>query len=135
MAADGKYTRTDFDYDTERDLYTCPDGKELKTSGAVDKGTTIKYFGKEHRVSRDVIQKARDYTLTLMETDAYINSAIQRKKVERLFGEAKHLHVMVRLRLRGLRAAKDEFLLTATIQNLKRLANILSLLPPQTWIA
>ena len=29
---------------------------------------------------------------------------------------------MVRLRLRGLTGARDEFLLTATVQNLKRLA-------------
>jgi len=70
-----------------------------------------------------------------METDAYVSSAIQRKKIERLFGEAKHLHAMIRLRLRGLCGAKDEFLLTATIQNLKRLANIASLPPPKTRAA
>jgi hypothetical protein len=41
-----------------------------------------------------------------------------RKKIETLFGEAKHIHSLVRLRLRGLSGARDEFLLTATVQNL-----------------
>ena len=53
-----------------------------------------------------------------METEAYAASSGQRKKIERLFGEAKHILSMVRLRLRGLSGAHDEFLLTATVQNL-----------------
>ena len=31
----------------------------------------------------------------------------QRKQIERLFGEAKHIHALVRLRLRGLSGPKD----------------------------
>ena len=71
MAVDGKYVRADFDYDKERDLYVCPGGKELKTSGRVHDGTTLKYIakrsdcgecplkpecttGRERRLSRDV---------------------------------------------------------------------------------
>ncbi len=50
---------------------------------------------------------------------------------ERLFGEAKHILSMVRLRLRGLTGARDEFLLTATVQNLKRLAHSTTIPPPQ----
>ncbi len=139
VAADGKFVRADFTYEKDGDLYICPGGKELKTSGTVHDGTTIKYIakrsdcaqcplkpkcttGRERRISRDVNQEARDYTRTLMETDAYKRSRSQRKKIERLFGEAKHIHALVRLRLRGLSGAKDEFLLTATVQNLKRLA-------------
>jgi len=151
VAADGKFIRADFDYNKERDLYICPGGKELKTSGTVHDSTTLKYIakrsdcsqcslklkcttGRERRVSRDVNQEARDYTQALMETDAYINSRTQRKKIERLFGEAKHSHAMIRLRLRGLSGAKDEFLLTATVQNLKRLANLATRPPPRPVI-
>ena len=151
VTADGKFIRADFDYDKERDLYKCPGGKELKTSGTAHDGTTLKYIakrsdcgqcplrqkcttGRERRVSRDVNQEARDYTQALMETDAYIHSRTQRKKIERLFGEAKHIHSMVRLRLRGLNGAKDEFLLTATVQNLKRLANLAIGPPPRPLI-
>ncbi len=40
------FSRTDFTYDKERDLYICPGGKELKTSGSVHDGTTIKTIAK-----------------------------------------------------------------------------------------
>lgn len=46
MAADGKFARADFAYDRDRNLYICPGGKELKTSGTVHDGTTIKYIAK-----------------------------------------------------------------------------------------
>jgi hypothetical protein len=66
-----------------------------------------------------------------METEAYWVSGAERKKIEMLFGEAKHVLSMVRLRLRGLTGARDEFLLTATVQNLKRLARNTTIPPPQ----
>ena len=44
VAAKGKFPRSDFTYDKARDLYICPGGKELKTSGTVHDGTTIKYI-------------------------------------------------------------------------------------------
>jgi len=152
VAADGKFVRADFTYEKDGDLYICPGGKELKTSGTVHDGTTIKYIakrsdcaqcplkpkcttGRERRISRDVNQEARDYTRALMETDAYKRSRSQRKKIERLFGEAKHIHALVRLRLRGLSGAKDEFLLTATVQNLKRLAKHAIRPPPRPMFA
>ena len=87
------------------------------------------------RVQRDVNQEARDYTQSLMQTEAYELASTQRKKIERLFGEAKQILSMVRLRLRGLTGARDEFLLTATVQNLKRLANHTARLPPQPMMA
>ena len=115
-------------------------------------GTTIKYIakrsdcrqcplkpqcttGRERRVSRDVNQEARDYTQALMETDAYRQSRIDRKQIERLFGEAKSQLSMTRLRLRGLSGARDEFLLTATVQNLKRLVERVAIPPPRAVIA
>jgi hypothetical protein len=70
-----------------------------------------------------------------MESEAYAVSAADRKKVETLFGEAKHLLSMVRLRLRGLTGARDEFLLTATVQNLKRLVAQTTRPPPRPMIA
>jgi IS5 family transposase len=152
VAPEGKFTRADFAYDKERDLYICPGGKELKTSGTVHDGATIKYIakrsdcaacplkprctsGRERRVQRDVNQEARDYTRSLMETEAYAASSGERKKIERLFGEAKRVLALTRLRLRGLTGARDEFLLTATVQNLKRLANRTARPPPQPMMA
>jgi len=40
---DGTFSRSDFRYDAERDAYHCPAGKELRTSGTVHEGTTLRY--------------------------------------------------------------------------------------------
>ncbi len=71
----------------------------------------------------------------MMESEAYAASSGERKKIERLFGEAKSILSMVRLRLRGLTGARDEFLLAATVQNLKRLANHTTRPPPRPVMA
>jgi len=152
VAPDGKFTRADFTYDRKRDLYVCPAGKALKTSGNVVDGSALKYIakrtdcaacplkpqcttGRERRISHDVNQDARDYTQALMQSEAYAVSSGERKKIEALFGEAKHILALTRLRLRGLAGARDEFLLTATVQNLKRLANLTSKPPPRPMAA
>jgi IS5 family transposase len=148
VAAKGKFTRADFTYDRDRDRYICPAGKELKTSGNIVDGSAIKYMakrsdcarcplkpqcttGRERRLTRDVNQDARDYTQALMQSEAYELSRAERKKIETLFGEAKANLALTRLRLRGLAGARDEFLLTAIAQNLKRLAAIVALPPPK----
>ena len=66
-----------------------------------------------------------------MQTEPYGASRAERKKIETLFGEVKHILSRVRLRLRGLSGARDEFLLVATVQNLKRLAQHSAIPPPQ----
>ena len=53
----------------------------------------------------------------------------QRKQVEMLFAHMKRVLKMDRLRLRGLTGANDEFLLAATVQNLRQLAKA-SFKPP-----
>ena len=152
VAANGKFSRASFAYDKNRNLYVCPNGKELKTSGTVYDGTTLKYIakrsdcghcplkpecttGRERRVDRDVNQEARDYTQALMETDAYKQSRSQRKKIETLFGDVKRNLGLTRLRLRGLTGARDEFLLAATVQNLKRLIKHAGPAPPMPMAA
>jgi transposase len=150
---DGTFMRADFSYDKERDIYICPGGKTLTTTGRMSDGKTLYYRASkldcdlcafkmrccpkspERRVSRDINEAARDYTRAVMETKAYRISRTERKKIEALFGEAKHILSMVRLRLRGLTGARDEFLLTATVQNLKRLAKHTTRPPPQPMLA
>jgi len=148
IAAGDKFSRADFVYDKDRNLYTCPGGKQLQTSGTAHDGTTLRYIakrsdcgacplkprcttGRERRVNRDVNQEARDYTQALMESEAYGNSSVERKKIEALFGETKHILGLTRLRLRGLSGARDEFLLAATVQNLKRLVARVAIPPPR----
>ncbi len=150
---DGSLSRDDFCYDKERDVYVCPQEKTLKTTGRRHGGKTLLYRSSKYdcdgcplkprccpttpsrKVPRDINEDARDYARTLIQTEAYVDSSGERKKIEALFGEAKNILSMVRLRLRGLSGARDEFLLTATVQNLKRLAAHTARPPPQPMMA
>jgi hypothetical protein len=84
----------------------------------------------QRKVPRDINVEARDAARVLMGTEPYNRSARGRKKIERLFAEAKRNQAITRLRLRGLTGARDEFLMTATVQNLKRLTKLASIPPP-----
>ena len=66
----------------------------------------------------------------LGKTEAFEQSCRERKKVEMRFAHMKRIFKLDRLRLRGLSGAKDEVLLTATAQNLRRLAKFLCRAPP-----
>jgi hypothetical protein len=48
-----------------------------------------------------------------------------------LFAHLKRNLRFERLRLRGLTGARDEFLLAATVQNLRRLAKLTAIPPPK----
>jgi len=144
---EGIFSREAFAYVSNRDVYICPDGKELRTSGTAHDGTTLKYIarrsdcercplkprctsGRERRVQRDVNEAARDHARSLVGTEAYDRSHRERKKVEMLFAHLKRHLGFERLRLRGLLGAQDEFLLAATVQNLRRLAKLSTIPPP-----
>ena len=152
LAPEGKFTRANFIYDDERDVYVCQNGKQLCTLGTAHDGTTLKYIarrsdcercplkqycttGRERRLQRDVNEAARDHVRTLMGTEAYRRSARERKKIETRFGDVKWNLGLTRLRLRGLTGARDEFLLVATVQNLKRLVKHVIRPPPRPLIA
>jgi len=147
IAAKGRFTRAAFEFDKERNVYVCPNGKLLRTSGTVHRGTRMKYIarksdclpcplkntcttGSQRTLARDVNEEARDQVRVIMETEAYQVSARQRKIIETGFGDLKQNLGLTRLRLRGLTGASDEFLLAATVQNLRRLAR--SIWPPET---
>ena len=83
------------------------------------------------KVSRDIDEDIRDQVRALANTDAFQVSRRERKKVEMRFAHMKRIHKLDRLRLRGLSGAKDEVLLTATAQNLRRLAKLLCRAPPR----
>ena len=78
--------------------------------------------GAARKIPRDVNEAARDLARGLTPTEGYRVSARQRKMIETGFADMKRNLGLTRLRLRGLTGANDEFLLTATVQNLRRLA-------------
>jgi len=151
---DGTLSRSDFRWDRRRGVYICPNGKVLHTTGTVHEGTKLRYRASKfdcevcplkmqccpkaqsREVPRDVHEYARDVTRRLMRTKAYLVSRNQRKRVEMRFAHLKVHHRFERMRLRGLSGARDEFVLAATVQNLKTLAlRTLKLPPTQPYLS
>ncbi len=145
---DGTFSRVDFVYDPEQDHYTCPGGKRLvqyrrnftnRRSGVTKDGVRF-YRAKQsdcqscdlksrccpntprRRIPRALDEDARDVARALAGTPAFERSRHARKKIEMLFAHLKRILRLARLRLRGPSGARDEFLLAATAQNLRRLA-------------
>jgi transposase len=145
---EGILSRADFAFDRQRDLYICPQGKFLRTTGAVHDGRTIVYRASTRdcgpcplkpkctpnmtfrKIPRDVHEDARDATRALMGTPEFVKSRNERKKVEMRFAHLKTHHGFERMRLRGLSGARDEFHLAAIVQNLKTLASFFWRPPP-----
>jgi hypothetical protein len=73
-------------------------------------------------------EQARDVAREIAKTEIYVTSRRERKKIEMLFAHLKRILRLDRLRLRGPFGARDEFLLAATAQNLRKFAKLL--LPP-----
>jgi IS5 family transposase len=86
------------------------------------------------QIPRDVHEDASDVARALAKTEAYEQSRRERKKVEMRFAHMKRIFKLDRLRLRGLSGAKDEVLLTATAQNLRRLVKFLYRPPPSAAV-
>jgi hypothetical protein len=82
------------------------------------------------KIARSVHEAARDKARTITKTEAYVVSRRQRKKVEMLFAHLKRILRLDRLRLRGPNGARDEFLLAATAQNLRKLAKLIPFATP-----
>jgi transposase len=147
---DGTFSREDFTYDPDTDAYTCPGGKQLvqfrrtykKPRSGVDAEGLKRYRASKkdcdvcplkpqccpkepaRKVLRSIHEHARDRARDITKTDAYVTASYARKKVEMLFAHLKRILRLDRLRLRGPNGARDEFLMAATAQNLRRLAKL-----------
>jgi hypothetical protein len=77
------------------------------------------------KIARSIHEAARDRARAIAKTEAYAVSRRERKKVEMLFAHLKRILGLGRLRLRGPNGAKDEFLLAATAQNLRKMAKLI----------
>ncbi len=147
---DGTFSREDFTFDKERNVYICPAGKILTTTGRLvnDGETTLLYFASvldcrscllrarccpkmtPRRIPRSLYEEARDVARALAKTKAFEQSRRDRKRVEMLFAHLKRILRLDRLRLRGPRGAQFEFTLAAIAQNLRRLAKLVARPPP-----
>src|SRR5437762_12316012 len=86
---DGTFSREDFSYDEIRDIYTCPAGKPLTTTGYIHTDHELRYLGSgpecracplkakccpnmpARRIVRDVNEAARDVARALAKTQAF----------------------------------------------------------------
>jgi len=100
---DGTFSRDDFMFDKERNVYTCPAGKTLTTTGKlVNDGETLLYLASTRdcrncplkaqccpktpfrRIPRSIYEEARDVARALAKTEAFELSHHDRKRVEML---------------------------------------------------
>ena len=145
--SDGTFNRSDFVFHPERNIYVCPGGAKLTSTGNIDQGHIVYYRASKNdcstcslkpkcttaivrKITRDLNEEVRDQVRASVNTDAFHQSRRERKKVEMRFAHMKRILKLDRLRLRGLSGAKDEVLLTATAQNLRRLTKLLYRPPP-----
>src|ERR1043166_7775564 len=139
---DGTFSRADFIFDRERNVYICPGGAQLTSTGNIDQGHIVYYRASKgdcsrcslkpkcttavvRKITRDLNEDVRDRVRALANTEAFQQSRRERKKVEMRFAHMKRIFRLDRLRLRGLKGVQDEVLLTAIAQNSRRLANLL----------
>jgi Transposase DDE domain len=83
------------------------------------------------KIPRSIFERSREVARSLVGTEAYELSRRQRKKIEMLFAHLKRIIGLRRLRLRGPNGAKDEFLLAAAAQNLRKLAKLITPMMPR----
>ena len=122
---DGTFSRSDFRYDPTGDVYHCPGGKRLGTSGTVHEGKTLLYLASKldcdvcplkpqccpkepsRKIPRDIHEHARDVARSFAGTEGFEQSRHERKKIEMRFAHLKRILKLGRLRLRGPRGATD----------------------------
>jgi len=147
---DGTFAREDFDYDPVSDVYICPGGKALTTTGTrVNDGETLLCRASKadcdacalrsqccpntpaRKVPRSIHERARDMARAIAKSWEGRTSRRLRKKVEMLFAHLKRILKLDRLRLRGPNGARDEFVLAATAQNLRKWAKLVPMPQPK----
>ena len=74
------------------------------------------------KVPRSIYEGARDMERQIARSR---RAARLRKKIEMLFAHLKRILKLDRLRLRGPNGARDEFILAATAQNLRKMAKLI----------
>jgi transposase len=139
----GIYPLSAFTFDKEKNYFTCPNGKALsywgvhphsrqhvwraamkdcricprKEACTRDRSRSLSYH-----IYESSIEKARNLTTTT----SYRISQRMRKRIEELFGEAKEFMGFRRAKFRCHRFVKEQVLMTATAQNIKRMVKLLS---------
>ena len=155
---EGLFRKSKFRYDATADVYICPHGQQLPYRTTNRQG--YRQYHSDARMCRECplrSQCTRSRTMVKMVTRHVWQEARDRvdghrleprgkkiykrrkETVERSFADAKQLHGHRYARMRGLTNVREQCLLAAMAQNMKKIALLLSRMgpqiPPQTWQA
>jgi transposase len=142
--AKGKYSKHKFQYIKEWDVYICPERCYLEYR-TTDRNGYREYRAKEERclncprrtecltekqkfktLRRHVWEDYRDTMREFLRTDEGKKIYARRKEtIERSFADSKELHGLRYCRMRGLKRVSEQCLLTAAVQNMKKIALVL----------
>jgi hypothetical protein len=145
---DGTFSREDFTFYKEGNVYICPAFNLLTTTGEVMNDDQLLYRASKpncdacsfktrccpkepaRKILCSIYEEARNVARAIAKTEAFERSRRERKRVEMLFAHLKRILRLGRLRLRGPRGAQFEFTFAAIAQNLRRLAKLMARPPP-----
>ena len=141
MTKKGFLRKDEYTYDKQRDLYICPNGKELKYSTTDRKGykqyksdpedckncpfldRCTKSKKKQKTVTRHVWAKYTEYAEEIRHTKKWKEIYPKRKEtIERVFADDKENHCLRFTRLRGLKKNGHQAALIFSCHNLQRMA-------------
>lgn len=150
----GMLPKSKFKYDAENDVYHCPGGsiltyrttnregyREYKSDPNVCRGCLLRYYCTQSRkaektitrhVWQDSLEHLRQNRLSLEGKELY---KYRKETIERSFADAKELHGLRYARMRGLARVREQCLLTAAAQNMKKIATVLDRLARRAQVA
>jgi transposase len=140
--AQGIFGKGDFSYDAQSDELICPAGRRLHKRTKHARNRQSEYAARltdcrgcalksqctrtRYRVAhRHWDQAYLDRAAAARPTREWIVSQRYRKFIEHLFAEAKEIMGLRRARRRGLQQVREQCLMTATVQNIKRIVKTL----------
>jgi len=148
--AEGLFRKRQFQYDEENDLYTCPEGQLLiyrttnregyrqyhsdskQCRACPVRGHCTRSRNMTKVITRHVWEASKERT-DRHRLEPHGKRIYKRRKetVERSFADAKQLHGHRYARMRGLTNVREQCLLAAACQNMKKIALLLSRSGPQ----
>lgn len=137
----GLYAKWEFTYDKERNLYICPQKQELPYRTTDRKGyrqyasdpvqcaacpmleKCTRSQNKRKVVTRHIWEDSKEQVrLNRLSKSGKQLYRKRKETIERSFADAKELHGFRYCRLRGLRNVMEQALMTAAVQNMKKIA-------------
>ncbi|MCM3763297.1 IS1182 family transposase [Alkalihalobacillus oceani] len=141
----GLFPKWKYTYDVDSDTYTCPNAKTLTYSTTNREGyrqyhsnpETCKSCpllsqctaAKNHKkvITRHVWESSKETVRdNRLSPEGKVIYKKRKETIERSFADAKQLHGLRYCRLRGLKGANEQALMTAVAQNIKKIANHLT---------